>query len=79
MLKNVMQYSQTQLLRVPALKWGVDHEDRAQQYVELSQEQHESFECHPVGLTVNPEHLYLGASPDVAIVCVPVVVLGYSK
>ena len=70
LLKDVMQYSQSLSLQHPSLKWGVDHEDTArQQYIELLQQQHELFEYHAVGLTVDPEYPYLGASPDGAVSC----------
>ena len=70
LLKNVMQYTQSQTLLVPALKWGVDHEDIARdQYVILSQQQHELFECHPTGPTVSPDHPHLGASPNGRVSC----------
>ena len=66
-----MQYTQTQTNRVPALKWGVDHEDQArEEYIELMKQHHEGFECHPAGLTVNPKYPHLGASPDGVVSCV---------
>ena len=71
LLKKVMQYTQTQTNRVPALKWGVDHEDQArEECIELMKQHHEGFECHPAGLTVNPKYLHLGTSPDGVVSCV---------
>ena len=67
-----MQYVMSLIVRVPALKWGInrDHEDIArEEYIKLLQQQHQSFECHPVGLTVNPAYPHLGASPDGAVSC----------
>ena len=70
LLKNVMQYIKSQTRRVPALKWGVDHEDIArEEYIKLLRQKHESFECHLVGLTVNPSCPHLGASPDGIVSC----------
>ena len=66
-----MQYTRTQTNRVPALKWGVNHDDQArQEYIELMKRHHEGFECHPAGLTVNPKYPHLGASPDGVVSCV---------
>lgn len=71
LLKKVMQYTQTQTNRVPAMKWGVDHEDHArQEYLEIVTQNHERFEHHPAGLTVNPKYPHLGASPDGVVSCV---------
>ena len=65
-----MQYYKQRSLQVPALKWGINHEDTArEQYVEVMRHQHQSFECYPVGLVVNPEYPHLGASPDGAVSC----------
>ena len=70
LLKSVMQYTQSYTYRVPALIWGVEHEDLARaQYAELSQQEHRLFECHPADLTVNPDHPRLGASPDGTVSC----------
>ena len=71
LVKKVMQYDQTQTSRIPALKWGVDHEDQAREdYIDLMKQHHEGFECHPAGLTVNPKYPHLGASPDGMVSCV---------
>lgn len=65
-----MQYTPTLTNRVPALKWGIDHEDRARdQYIQLMNLEHENFECHPTGLTVNTKYSHLGASPDIVASC----------
>ena len=68
-LKTVMQYTPL-LSNVPAIKWGVQHEnDARQEYVEQTQQEHILFECHPAGLTVHPDYPHLGASPDCLISC----------
>ena len=70
LLKDVMQYTQSQTHQVPALKWGVEHEDEArEQYVELSHQQHHLFEYHAAGLSVSPDYVHLGASPDGVVSC----------
>ena len=71
LLKSVMQYNPPVTSRVPALKWGVDHENVArQQYIDMMSHQHNTFECHPAGLMVCIEHSHLGASPDGLVTCV---------
>ena len=71
LLKSVMQYNPPITSRVPALKWGVDHENVArQQYIDMMSHQHNTFECHPAGLMVCIEHSHLGASPDGLVTCV---------
>lgn len=65
-----MHYYKPQTSCVAALKWGVDYEDIArEEYFALLQQQHESFECSPAGLTVNPSFPHLGASPDGVVIC----------
>ena len=69
-LKSVMQYTPSLLSHVPAIKWGVKHEnDAREEYVEQTQQAHVQFECHPAGLTVHPDYPHLGASPDGLISC----------
>lgn len=58
------------LSHIPAVKWGIDNEDKArQQYGEEMSSSHESFSCKPSGLVVNPLYPHLGASPDGIISC----------
>ena len=48
---------------------GSSHEDVAwEEFMELSQQQHKSFECH-IARLVNLEHPHLGASPGGVILC----------
>ena len=55
----------------PVLKWGVDHDDLAQEeYIAVMKQQHEKFECNPAGLNINPKYPHLGALPDSLISCV---------
>ena len=70
LVKKVMQYGEKVTQKVPALKWGVDNEDRARmQYMGVLQHQHEQFECCPMGLVVNTEHPHLGVSLDGGVSC----------
>lgn len=53
LLKSIMQYNSPVTSKVPALKWGVEHESVArQQYIDLISLQHDSFECHAAGLMI---------------------------
>ena len=55
---------------IPAVKWGIDHEDMARsEYVSLMTELHSNFKCHTSGLNVNPHYPHLGASPDALTEC----------
>ena len=55
---------------VPAIKWGIDHEEVARKaYLELASENHANLQCTASGLHVNPKFPHLGASPDGLISC----------
>jgi len=58
------------LSSIPAIKWGINNEDRLwQQYIDEISLHHENLCCEPCGLVVNPRYPYLGASPDGIITC----------
>ena len=50
----------------PQIKWGKENEARAREaYIaKMSSLRHRGIECQPCGLTLMPEHSYLGASGD---------------
>ena len=55
---------------VPAIKWGIEHEETAkQQYTIQMQHSHEGFKYDPAGFVINPLYPHLGASPDGFIEC----------
>ena len=50
---------------IPAVKWGVDHEDIARkEYISKMAASHQGFQCSLAGLVINPLYPHLGASPD---------------
>ena len=58
------------LSQIPAIKWGIDHEDVARtEYVALMNKSHNNFKCNTSGLNVNPNYPHLGASPDALTEC----------
>ena len=49
--------------KVPALIWGITHEDIAREgYIALVSEGHVEFECFALGLQVNRRFPHLGAT-----------------
>ena len=58
------------LSRIPAVKWGIDHEDMARrEFVSLMEKLHSNFKCYTSGLNINPHYPHLGASPDALTEC----------
>lgn len=57
-------------MKVPALQWGLTHEDTARAlYQEMMESMHSNFTIYSCGLFINPSFPHLGASPDGAISC----------
>jgi hypothetical protein len=55
---------------IPAIEWGVDHEDVARAaYLELANENHVNVQCSAAGLFLNPNFPHLGATPDGLVSC----------
>ena len=57
---------------VPAIRWGIDHEEvarKAYMYLELANENHANLQYSASGLHINPKFPHLGASPDGLISC----------
>jgi len=62
--------SKPSISHIPAIRWGVDHEDVARQnYIEEMSSSHINFKCANAGLMVNPLYPHLGASPDGFVQC----------
>ena len=58
------------LSHVPAIQWGIEHEEVARNaYIESASECHDNFSCAASGLHVNPCYPHLGATPDGLIEC----------
>ena len=58
------QFMEKSLNCVPAIRWGIDHEEVARKaYLELANENHANLQCSASGLHVNPKFPHLGASP----------------
>ena len=50
------------LSHIPAVKWGIDHEDVVrQEYVSVMNKSHSNFKCHPSGLNISSHYPHLGA------------------
>ena len=65
LIETLLLKSRFNSSKVPALHWGITHEDTARkEYVELASEYHVNFECCDSGLHVNPKFPHLGATPD---------------
>ena len=55
---------------IPAVKWGIDHEDQAiKQYIQSEQAKHKNITVTKSGLHISQEHAFLGASPDGIVQC----------
>ena len=50
----------------PQIKWGKENEARAREAyrAKMRSLEHRGIECQPCGLTLMPEHSYLGESGD---------------
>ena len=64
-LKFLWRVSKKNISTVPAIKWGIEHEETARHdYTCKMTLCHQHFECTLAGLTINPLYPFLGASPD---------------
>ena len=62
--------SKPNISHIPAIRWGVDHEDLARQdYIKEMSTAHINFKCVNAGLMVNHLYPHLGASPDGFVQC----------
>ncbi len=62
--------SKKDISHIPAIQWGVEHEDQAREAYTLKvTDQHEKFQCSQVGLVINTNYPHLGASPDGYVTC----------
>lgn len=70
LVKTVMGEYKFDSTKVPALNWGITHEDIArEEYIALVSEGHVEFVCFASGLHVNPRFPHLGATPDGVVNC----------
>ena len=70
LVKTVMGEYKFDSTKVPALNWGITHEDIARkEYIALVLEDHVELECVESGLHVNPLFPHLGATPDGVVNC----------
>ena len=69
-LRAIMQYNMYSLSRVPAVKWGIEHEAIArEQFCEYMSKTHDDFSCQVIGLVLHPTFPFLAASPDGLVRC----------
>ena len=69
LVKQLMERSPS-LSHIPAIQWGVDHEDVARAaYLELANENHINVKFLAAGLHLNPNFPHFGASLDGIICC----------
>ena len=64
-VKRIMGYT-TMSGTPPAIKWGIEKESvaRAAYIMRMQQCGHKDIQCSPTGLTLMPQHSYIGASGD---------------
>ena len=69
-MKQLMQESKFDSMKVPALQWGISKEDEARAaYLAEASEYHVGLSHTNAGLHVNPDFPHLGASPDATVNC----------
>ena len=69
LIKQLMERSGS-LGHIPAIQWGVDHEDVARDaYLDVAKEKHINVQYSAAGLHLNPSFPHLGATPDGLISC----------
>lgn len=69
LLKTIC-YPEKDSLRVPAVMWGLDHEqDAFQAYKAEEATKHENFQCQRSGLHLSAAYPFVGASPDAIVSC----------
>ena len=69
LIRQLIERSRS-LGHIPAIRWGIDHEDVARAaYLEVADQNHISLKYSAAGLHLNPSFPHLGASPDGLISC----------
>ena len=69
LVKKIMQYSRSNT-DVPAIKWGVKHEQEAREaYTNIMAVKHATFKINPAGLRVCTKQPFLAATPDGVVSC----------
>lgn len=70
LVKQIMNETKFDSMKVPALHWGITNEPKAcNEYIERAIEVHEGFCFQPAGLFINTTLPHLGASPDGLVSC----------
>uniref|UniRef100_A0A3Q2NZ35 YqaJ viral recombinase domain-containing protein n=1 Tax=Fundulus heteroclitus TaxID=8078 RepID=A0A3Q2NZ35_FUNHE len=70
LIKRIVGYKVYDLSKSAAVKWGTEREDECRQAYSLHQkERHIIFTCRLSGFVIDPNHPFLGASPDGAVNC----------
>lgn len=63
-------YPEKNSLRVPAVMWGLEHEqDAFEAYKAKEATKHQNFECHRSGLHLSAAYPFIGATPDAITSC----------
>ncbi|XP_070395694.1 uncharacterized protein [Dermacentor albipictus] len=69
LLKSVC-YPEKNSVRVPAVMWGLDHEqDALRAYTDKEATKHHDFQCRGSGLHLSTAYPFIGASPDAIVSC----------
>ena len=69
-LRAIMQYDTYDLSKVPAVKWGIDHESQAKAaFIEYMEKEHDEFISEDIGLVLCHDFPFLAASPDGVAKC----------
>ncbi|XP_036002672.1 uncharacterized protein LOC118565784 [Fundulus heteroclitus] len=70
LVKRIVGYKVYDLSKSAAVKWGTETEDECRQAYSLHQKAgHINFTCRLSGFVIDPNHPFLGASPDGAVNC----------
>ncbi|KAL1447539.1 hypothetical protein MTO96_044255, partial [Rhipicephalus appendiculatus] len=69
-LLKAVCYPEKNVVKVPALTWGLDHEkDAFEAYKAKEANKHHGFQCQRSGLHLSTAHPFIGASPDAIVSC----------
>jgi len=67
---KIMGYSETDISMLKPIKRGIDHQSLpCTKYVEKVKDMHINFTCRNVGLLLDSNDIYLGASADGVVEC----------
>ncbi|KAH6947344.1 hypothetical protein HPB50_018470 [Hyalomma asiaticum] len=69
-LLKAVCYPEKNVVKVPALTWGLDHEkDAFEAYKAKEANKHHGFLCQRSGMHLSTAHPFIGASPDAIVSC----------